>query len=72
MAEVTAAQLLKKLLAIYRTRKFNTVLTETHHQNIICDIQILFTPRNLISIGSHLHLELPNRLFLSGFPTEIM
>jgi len=69
--------LVKKFPAFYGTQRFITMLTKAHHQYLSWAKRIWSTlshPMSLrpILILTYLHLDLPNDLFTSGFPTKIL
>jgi hypothetical protein len=71
-------QPLKKLLAYYGTRKFITVFTRALYWYIFRAISIQSTPsyrislRSILILSTRQRLGLPNGLFPSGFPTNIL
>jgi hypothetical protein len=76
--ELTGSQLGKKFPAFYRTRRFITAFTSTHHMSLSWARSIQSMPphrtpwRSFLILSSHLRLGLPSHFFPSGFPTEIL
>jgi hypothetical protein len=69
---------LKKFPAFYETQKFITVFTRALHWSLFWARSIQSTPshriclRSILIVSTHLRLGLPNDLFPSGFPTNIL
>jgi hypothetical protein len=73
LEKLPIVQPLKNFPAIYGTRSFITVLTRALHWSLSWARSIQFIPSHPISLRfTHLHLGLPNCLFPSGFPTNIL
>jgi hypothetical protein len=73
----TGLQLVNKFPAFNGTRKFITALTSARHLSVCIAISIQSIPSHPTSwrsalLSSHLRLALPNGLFPSGFPTNIL
>ena len=77
LEKLTGLQLVKKLPAFHRTRRFSTTLTSVRHLSLswASPIQSIYThPTSWrsILISAHLCIGLPSGLLPSGFPTKTL
>ena len=78
LEKLTGFQLVKKFPAFYGTRRFITPFTSDRHLSLSWARSIQsMSPhptswRSILILSSHLHLGLPNGLFLSGFTTKTL
>ena len=77
--KLAGSQLVKKFPAFYGNRRFITSFTSVRHLfPLSCARSIQSIPshptswRSILILSSHLHLSLPNYLFISGFPTKTL
>ena len=76
--DVTNPQLVMKLLALYKTRRFITAFIRTHHPSLFSARSIQFMPphptsrRSTLILSSHLHLGIASGLFPSGIPNKTL
>jgi hypothetical protein len=74
--KLIGSQLVKKFPAFYGTRRFITAFTNARHLSLSWASSIQFMPphltswRFLLTLSSHLRLDLPSGILLSGFPTK--
>ena len=74
LEKITGLKVVKKFPAFYGTRRFITSFTSAHHLSLSWTTSIqsmLLHPtswRSILILSSHLGLDLPSRLFPSGFP----
>ena len=74
LEKLTGSQLVKKSPTFYGTRRFITAFTSARHLSLSWASSMQSTPshptswRPILILSSHLRLDLPNDLCLSGFP----
>jgi len=74
LEKLIVAQPVKKFRAFYGTQRFITVVTSSRHWSI-CWARWNFLPhfpRSILILFFHLHLDLPNGIFPSGFRVNIL
>ena len=78
LEKLTGMQLVKKLPAFHRTRRFITTLTSVCHLSLswASPIQSIYPHptswRSILILSAHLSLGLPSGLLHSGFPTKTL
>ena len=78
LEKLTGSQLIKKFPAFYGIRRFITAFTNSRHLSLFWTNSIHSMPqhptswRSVLILSFHLHLGLPSRLFLSGFPSKTL
>ena len=76
LEKLTGSQLVKKLPALYGTRRFITTFTRGRHLSLSWATQIQSIPRHptswrpILILSSHFCLGLQSGFFFSGFPTK--
>ena len=76
--KLTGLQLVKKYPAFHGTRRFITALTSVRHLSLSCasPVQSIYphptSRRSILTLFTHLRLDLPSGLFPSGFPTKTL